>query len=93
MYAQNGVWLMNRKTMAAVRKLKDQQDRYLFDANLDKDGLPTIQGRPVYDCPDMDDIAGEQSPILFGDLREPIASTIGFKSRSCAIRSPWPRSI
>jgi HK97 family phage major capsid protein len=67
-YAQNGVWLMNRKTMAAVRKLKDKNDRYLFDENLNKDGLPMIQGRPVYDCPDMDDIGSNTYPILFGDV-------------------------
>ncbi len=68
MYGRNGVWLMNRSTMAAVRKLKDTQNRYLFDANLDKDGLPTIQGRPVYDCPDMDSIGANTFPILFGDV-------------------------
>jgi HK97 family phage major capsid protein len=67
-YAQNGVWLMCRSTMSAVRKLKDSVNRYLFDENLNKEGLPTIQGRPVYDAPDMPSVAANTFPIIFGDV-------------------------
>lgn len=67
-YAQQGVWLMNCSTMSAVRRLKDQVSRYLFDENLNKDGLPTIQGRPVYDAVDAPNIGTNTFPIIFGDV-------------------------
>ncbi len=69
-YAQRGAWFMNRNTMSAVRKLKDTVNRYLFDDNLNKDGLPTIQGLPVYDCPDMPSVASNAYPIVFGAMDE-----------------------
>jgi HK97 family phage major capsid protein len=71
-YAQNGCWLMNRQTMAAVRQLKDASGRYLFDVNspLDKNGLPTIQGMPVVDCPDMPNIGANLFPIIFGSMSD-----------------------
>lgn len=56
--------------MAACRSLKDSTGRYLFDANspLDKNGLPTIGGLPVVDCPDLSPIGANNFPILFGDM-------------------------
>ncbi|MGO9547401.1 MAG: phage major capsid protein [Rhodomicrobium sp.] len=68
MYAQNGVWLMNRQTMGAVRQFKDTVGRYIFDATLDKNGLPTIMGQPVIDCPDMPNIGPNTFPIIYGDM-------------------------
>ncbi len=62
-------WLMNRRTAAAVRKLKDTVNRYLFDENLNKQGLPTIQGIPVVDAPTMPDVAAGATPIVFGDMQ------------------------
>ena len=59
---------MNRKTAGAIRSLKDSYNRYIFDANLDKNGLPTIQGLPVIDAPDMPDIGANLFPIIFGDM-------------------------
>lgn len=69
-YAMNGCYLMSRSTMAACRQLKDSTGRYLFDANspLDKNGLPTIGGLPVVDCPDLPVIGANNFPILFGDM-------------------------
>ena len=67
-YQQNGVWLMNRKTMGAIRQFKDTVGRYIFDQTLDKNGLPTIMGQPVIDCPDMPDIASNSFPIVYGDM-------------------------
>ena len=56
--------------MAAVRELKDSTGRYLFDAMspLDKNGLPTIGGQPVVNCPDMPSVAANNMPIIYGDL-------------------------
>lgn len=66
-HAHNGVWLMNRATLATVRTWKTADGRYLV---IDpQDGAPSLLlGRPVVEVPDMDNIAAGTFPILFGDL-------------------------
>ena len=68
-HAQRGTWVMNRNTLAAIRKFKDAQGRYLVLDGL-VDGAPvTLLGRPVVEAIDMPDIAADAHPILFGDLQ------------------------
>jgi HK97 family phage major capsid protein len=88
-YAQQGAWLMNRGTMGLIRELKDSAGRYLFDAQstLDKEGLPTIQGRPVIDCPSMPNVAANAFPIIFGDIS--LAYIIVERMNISMIRDPY----
>jgi HK97 family phage major capsid protein len=68
-YAQNATWAMNRTTLGAVRKLKDGQGRYLVDiGGMGNTPVTTLLGRPVLECPDMPDVAGNAYPIVFGDF-------------------------
>ncbi|TWB19205.1 phage major capsid protein [Nitrospirillum bahiense] len=68
-YRQNGVWLMNSTTLAAVRKLKDSQGRYLVDIGGMANAPSTLLlGRPVVEAVDMPDVAGGAYPIAFGDF-------------------------
>lgn len=67
-HAHNGVWLMNRKTLGTIRQWKDGNGRYLIVDPITAGGASTLLGRPVVEMPDMDDIAADQAPILFGDL-------------------------
>lgn len=71
-HAQNGVWLMNRNTLATVRKWKDGDGRYLVTdvgAGI-ANGQPTsLLGRPIVEAPDMPDVAANTYPIMFGDLQ------------------------
>jgi HK97 family phage major capsid protein/HK97 family phage prohead protease len=67
-HAQNGTWLMNRNTLATIRKFKDAQGRYLVLDGL-ADGAPvTLLGRPIVEAIDMADVAANAYPIMFGDL-------------------------
>lgn len=69
-YAANGTWVMNRTTLAAVRKLKDGQNRYLWSDGAQGvvNGQPgTLLGRPVEVDPSMPDVAAGSTPIVFGD--------------------------
>lgn len=67
-YRGRGTWLMNGKTLAAVRKLKDGQGNYLW-APAYAAGVPeTILGRPVVEDPEMPDIGNAAEPIVFGDI-------------------------
>ncbi len=67
-YSGRGSWLMNRATMAAVRKLKDTTGQYLWQPALAVNVPPTLLGRPVYEAPDMPAPVAGSTPIAFGDF-------------------------
>lgn len=67
-YAVNGAFLANRKTMAALRKLKDTTGQYLFQPALSAGTPPTLHGRPLLEAPELDDPTTGNSPLLFGDF-------------------------
>ena len=46
-YINNAVWVMNRKTLAAVKKLKDDQKRPLFERMVEDGFRGSIIGYPV----------------------------------------------
>lgn len=68
-FAQAGVWMMNRNTLATVRTWKDGNGRYLVLDPI-SDGAPTtLLGRPIVEMFDMPDIAAGATPIVFGDMQ------------------------
>ena len=67
-YAQSGVWMMNRNTLAIVRQWKDGNGRYLVLDPISEGAPSTLLGRPVVEMFDMDDIGAGNAPILFGDM-------------------------
>ncbi|MBO1024082.1 phage major capsid protein [Ochrobactrum sp. SD129] len=79
-YSANGSWLMNRKTMSVVRKLKDTDGSYLWQPGITAGQPSLLLGRPVYEAVDAPDIAAGKSPIVFGDFASgyAIADRIGF---------------
>jgi len=79
-HAQNGTFVMNRNTLAAVRKMKDSNGAYIWQESI-RDGQPaTLLGRPVVEAVDMPDPAKNNTPIIFGDLSGyRIMDRIGFE--------------
>lgn len=67
-YRSNGRFVMNRKTVASVRKLKDTDGRYLWRPGMNGEGQ-TIFGYPVTELEDMPDIGTGNAAIAFGDFR------------------------
>jgi HK97 family phage major capsid protein len=67
-YRQRGAWLLNGKTLAAIRKLKDGQGQYLWQPGLAVGQPETILGRPAIEAVDMPDIATNAYPVAFGDF-------------------------
>lgn len=67
-YRQNGTWLMSDTTFAALRKLKDGQQRALYGdmANASPNNL---LGHKVSIDPNMPSMATGNKAILFGDLK------------------------
>ena len=68
-HAQNAAWLMNRNTLAVVRKWKDGQGRYLVIDPISQGAATTLLGRPIVEAIDMADIGADAYPIMFGDLQ------------------------
>jgi len=62
-YRKNAVWLMNDETALHLRKLKDDDGNYLWNANND-----TILGKPVVISEYMPDIEAGSKPVAFGDF-------------------------
>jgi HK97 family phage major capsid protein len=68
-HAQNGVWMMNRNTLAEIRKWKDGTGRYLIIDPISLGAPLTLLGRPIAEMIDMDDIGAGKYPLLFGDMQ------------------------
>lgn len=67
-YRNNARFVMNRRTVAAVRKLKDADGRYLWRPGVAGEGQ-TIFGYAVTELEDMPDIGTGNAAIGFGDFR------------------------
>ncbi|MES1202197.1 MAG: phage major capsid protein [Pseudomonadota bacterium] len=66
-FRQNARFVMNRKTLSAVRKLKDSDDNYIWQPT---DGAlgSTLLGYPITELEDMPDIGAGNYAIAFGDF-------------------------
>jgi HK97 family phage major capsid protein len=62
------VYVMNRKTVAAVRLLKDLDEQYLWQPGLATGNPNTLNGAPYVEMPDMPDVAADAFPIAYGDF-------------------------
>jgi len=67
-YRQNAHFVMNRRTQAEVRKLKDADGNYLWAPATRADGKPTLMNFPIAESEDMPDISPNASAIAFGDF-------------------------
>lgn len=67
-FSQGAGFLMNRKVLAVVRKLKDGQGNYLWQPSYQQDQPSTLCGYPVYEVADMPDVAANSLCIAFGDF-------------------------
>ena len=68
-YRKRAVWVMNDSTIKAVRKLKDKNDQYLWQAALTAGTPNTLLGRPVYTSAYMPAVAAGNKSIAFGDFK------------------------
>ncbi|MEH2667966.1 phage major capsid protein [Bradyrhizobium elkanii] len=70
LYRNNSTWVANRKTLGAVRKLKDGQGNYLLNMVLRPEGfVEEIIGRMAVEMPDMPDIGANSTSIAIGDFK------------------------
>jgi HK97 family phage major capsid protein len=68
-YRQNATFVMNRKTQAAIRKMKDADGNYLWAPPASASANSTLMGFPIVESEDMPDMAEDSLSIAFGDFR------------------------
>ena len=88
-YRKNASLLTNRLAMAALRKLKDSQGRYLWEPALNGKGVAMIGGYPIYIGEDMPAVANNNLPVAFGDFKQgyQIVDRIGIR----VLRDPFTK--
>ncbi|TGS70396.1 phage major capsid protein [Mesorhizobium sp. M3A.F.Ca.ET.201.01.1.1] len=67
-YRNRSTWMMNGTTLAAVRKLKDGQNNYIWQPALAVGQPETILSRPVVEAVDMPSQGAGLYPIALGDF-------------------------
>ncbi|WP_273690264.1 phage major capsid protein [Ketogulonicigenium vulgare] len=67
-YRQNGSWVMNSTTLAALAKVKDSQGNYIYQPAIAQGVAETLLGKGVYVDENMPLIASGAKPIIFGDF-------------------------
>ncbi len=68
-YRQNGTWVMNRSTQAAIRKLKDDSNNYIWQPAAVPGASASLMNFPIAESEDMPDIGSDEFAVAFGDFR------------------------
>jgi HK97 family phage major capsid protein len=68
-YRQNATFLMNRKTLAVIRKLKASTGEYLWSPPASPGAQAMLFNFPLVESEDMPDIAADAFPIAFGNFK------------------------
>lgn len=69
-YRKGAVWLMNRSTAAVISKIKDAEDRYIWQQGLQLGQPSVLLGYPVEIDEDMPDIAAGSLSVAFGNIEK-----------------------
>ena len=71
-------FMMNDLTLAAIRKLKDSDNNYIWQMGNIINGVPpTLHGYPILVNNDMDTLASAKKVVLFGDMSKFIVRKVG----------------
>ncbi|MBE6021672.1 MAG: phage major capsid protein [Cellulosilyticum sp.] len=67
-YQQNACWIMNSSTFAAIKKLKDGNERYLLQDDITGEFPYRLLGKPVFLSDNMAAIGAGAKTVVYGDL-------------------------
>ncbi len=67
-YQKNAVFIMNRSTRKAIRKLKDGDGNYLLNRDITSAWGYSLLGKPVYASDNMPEIGASKKAIIYGDM-------------------------
>lgn len=84
-------WQLNDTTLKGIRKIKDNNGNYIWQARDVKKGTPeTLLGYALSINPDLPDVATGNSPVIFGDHGKYITRKIGNIIIGVAKEKFWP---
>lgn len=86
-YRAGAIWVMNSKTAAVLRKLKDADGRYLWSDGFAAGEPARLLGYPVLVSEDMPDIAANAHPVAFGNFKS--GYTIAERPDLRVLRDPF----
>ena len=67
-FQANAIWIMNKKTRTAIRKLKDNDGNYILNKDATSRWGYTLFGKDVYTSENMPEMAAGKRAILYGDM-------------------------
>lgn len=67
-YQAASIWIMNKATRTAIRKLKDSDGNYLLNRDVSSKWGYTLLGKDVYVSDNVDAIAAGKTTIFYGDM-------------------------
>ena len=68
-YQQNACWIMNSSTFTAIKKLKDNNNRYLLQDDITGEFPYRLLGKPVFLSDNMATMTNDAKVIVYGDLK------------------------
>jgi len=68
--SQGAALYANRKTHGVIRKMKDSEDRFLWQPSFSAGEPATVIGQPINELSGLPDIAAGQIPIVYGNMAE-----------------------
>lgn len=67
-YQGAAIWIMNKKTRTAIRKLKDNDGNYILNKDATARWGYTLFGKDVYTSENMPEMAAGKTAIYYGDM-------------------------
>ena len=86
-HRQGAVFVMNTKTLAAVRKFKAADGTFLWQPGIFENAPARLLGYPVIEAEDMPDVAANALPIAFGNFRN--GYIIAERKATSILRDPY----
>ncbi len=68
-FQSGAIWIMSSKTRTALRLLKDANERYLLQDDINATFGKTLLGKPVYVSDNMPEIGAGNTAIYYGDMK------------------------
>lgn len=67
-FQSSSIWIMNKKTRTAIRKLKDSDGNYILNKDATSRWGYTLFGKDVYTSENMSEMAAGKTAIYYGDM-------------------------
>lgn len=67
-YQAGAIWIMNKATRTAIRKLKDNDGNYLLNKDISAKWGYTLLGKDVYTSDNMETMAADKTAIFYGNM-------------------------